>query len=107
MKKELKEYQKDADLLQCWLDEKIIQSKGSKLKVTDAFKSFTDYQKSLGVSFEISKRNFASLLGKKGYIKVTYSKSSLNYFKDLAINIDGFDDLQGEDTELKLVENFN
>ena len=107
MKKELKEYQKDADLLQCWLDEKIIQSKGSKLKVTDAFKSFTDYQKSLGASFEISKRTFASLLEKKGYIKVTYSKSSLNYFKDLEINIDGFDDLQEEDTKLKLVENFN
>lgn len=107
MKKELKEYQKDADLLQCWLDEKIIQSKGSKLRVTDAFKSFTDYQKSLGASFEISKRNFASLLEKKGYIKVTYSKSSLNYFKDLEINIEGFADLQEEDTELKLVENFN
>ena len=107
MKKELKEYQKDADLLQCWLDEKIIQSKGSKLKVTDAFKSFTDYQKSLGASFEISKRTFASLLEKKGYIKVTYSKSSLNYFKDLEINIDGFDDLQDEEPELKIVENFN
>ena len=107
MKKELKEYQKDADLLQCWLDEKIIQSKGSKLKVTDAFKSFTDYQKSLGASFEISKRNFASLLEKKGYTKVTYSKSSLNYFKDLEINIDGFDDLQDDEPELKIVENFN
>ena len=107
MKKELKEYQKDADLLQCWLDEKIIQSKGSKLRVTDAFKSFTDYQKSLGASFEISKRNFASLLEKKGYTKVTYSKSSLNYFKDLEINIDGFDDLQDEEPELKIVENFN
>lgn len=107
MKKELKEYQKDADLLQCWLDEKIIQSKGSKLRVTDAFKSFTDYQKSLGASFEISKRNFASLLEKKGYTKVTYSKSSLNYFKDLEINIDGFDDLQDDEPELKIVENFN
>ena len=107
MKKELKEYQKDADLLQCWLDEKIIQSKGSKLRVTDAFKSFTDYQKSLGASFEISKRNFASLLEKKGYTKVTYSKSSLNYFKDLEINIDGFDDLQDDESELKIVENFN
>lgn len=107
MKKEQKEYQNDVDIIQSWLDENIIHSKGFRLKVNDAYKAFRDYQKNMGDLADIGKRKFASLVEKKGIERATYTKSSLNCFLDVELKVNGFDDLQEEDTELKLVENFN
>lgn len=107
MKKLLKEYQSDADIVQSWLDENIIHSKGFRLKVNDAYKSFFDYQKSIGDLSDVGKRKFASLVEKKGIARATYTKSSLNCFLDVELKVNGFDDLQDDEPELKIVENFN
>ena len=107
MKKLIKEYQSDEDIIQNWLDEQVVQSKGSRLKISDAHKAFFDYCKSMGTSFEIGKRKFASLVEKKGIARATYTKSSLNCFLDVELKINCFDELQEEETELKIVENFN
>ena len=61
----------------------------------------------MGTSFEIGKRKFASLVEKKGIARATYTKSSLNCFLDVELKINCFDELQEEETELKIVENFN
>lgn len=107
MKAQVKEYQSDEDIIQSWLDEHIIQAKGNRLKVNDAYKSFIDYCKSIGDLIELGKRKFASLVERKGIARATYTKSSLNCFLDVELKINGFDDLQDDETELKLVENFN
>lgn len=107
MKKLLKEYQSEADIVQSWLDENIIHSKGFRLKVNDAYKSFFEYQKSIGDLSDVGKRKFASLVEKKGIARATYTKSSLNCFLDVELKVNGFDDLQDEEPELKIVENFN
>lgn len=107
MKKLLKEYQSEADIVQSWLDENITHSKGFRLKVNDAYKSFFEYQKSIGDLSDVGKRKFASLVEKKGIARATYTKSSLNCFLDVELKINGFDDLQDEEPELKIVENFN
>ena len=107
MKKLLKEYQSEADIVQSWLDENIIHSKGFRLKVNDAYKSFFEYQKSIGDLSDVGKRKFASLVEKKGIARATYTKSSLNCFLDVELKVNGFDDLQDDEPELKIVENFN
>ena len=107
MKKLLKEYQSEADIVQSWLDENITHSKGFRLKVNDAYKSFFEYQKSIGDLSDVGKRKFASLVEKKGIARATYTKSSLNCFLDVELKVNGFDDLQDEEPELKIVENFN
>ena len=107
MKKLLKEYQSEADIVQSWLDENITHSKGFRLKVNDAYKSFFEYQKSIGDLSDVGKRKFASLVEKKGIARATYTKSSLNCFLDVELKVNGFDDLQDDEPELKIVENFN
>lgn len=103
MKKLVKEYQSDEDIIQAWLDENTIQAKGSKLKVTEAYRDYSHFCKNIGDLSEISKRKFASLVEKKGIEKKTSSKSSLNSFLDITLKVNGFDELSLEATELKAI----